>query len=188
MASVLVSGAAAHVTDVAQVLRAHGASVTEVTDLSQLPAVCADAGPRAFDSYVQLPQAFQVQGATAVHRVHHFYASGVLARFTALAAALPALTSEARVIFVLGQLPPEVASTNDREARQALTRVLAQAAQADADGKLTIRVLTVGCKPDEIASIALGTAPVTRERMDRLAEMSYPEWRMEMLSLAFVQT
>jgi hypothetical protein len=121
---VLVSGAAAHVAEVAVQLRARAADVTEVTDLADVPAVCAAAGPHTFDSYVQLPATFRVTGATAVLRVHHFYAEGVLARFTALAAALPSLTTEARVTFVLGTLPPEAASSDDREARRALTRVL----------------------------------------------------------------
>lgn len=187
MSAVLVSGAAAHVSEVANALRAHGASVTEVVDRSTLPEVCAAAGAGAFDSYIQLPQNFQAQGETAIRRVHDFYAGGVLGRFLALAAALPSLTSDARVTFVLGQLPPEVGSVDDREARESLTRVLAHAAQADADGKLTVRLVSAGCGPDEIASIALGLGP-SKHEVDRLADARYPEWRMEMLSLAFVQT
>jgi hypothetical protein len=94
--------------------------------------VCEDAGPGAFDGYVQLPASFTVQGDTAVSRVHHFFADGVLARFPAVAAALPALTPEARLTFVTGVLPPDVSTEDDVAARSALVRILGQAAQADA--------------------------------------------------------
>src|SRR5205823_12430359 len=114
MAAVLVSGAQGLVAEVARALRERGAEVTEVTDLETMPQVCAAAGAGAFDSYVQLPAKFAVQGDTTVQRVHHFYAGGVLARFTTLAGALPALANAARVTFVLGQMPPDVATADDR--------------------------------------------------------------------------
>jgi hypothetical protein len=189
MTSVLVSGAAERVAQVAQALRARGADVTEVTDLENVPAACAAAGPGAFDSYIQLPADFEVKGDTAIRRVHHFYAEGVLARFTALAAALPSLTPSARLTFVLGTLPPEAASSDDREARRALTRVLAHAARADTpDGHLTVRVLDAGAAPDQIGQVAIGLDPARQELMDRLAELSYADWRVELLGLAAVQT
>lgn len=189
MASVLVSGASAHVDEVARVLRGRNADLTEVVDLADLPAVCAAAGRAVFDSYVQLPATFQVRGDTAIQRVHHFYAQGVLARFVALDAALPALLPAARITFVLGTLPPEVATSDDREARRALTRVLARAARADSpDGHLTVQVLDAGAAPDEIAQVALGLDPARQELMDRLDELSYADWRVEMLGLAAVET
>jgi hypothetical protein len=186
VASVLVSGAPAHVGEVARALRDRKANLTEVADL---PAVCAAAGAWAYDSYVQLPAQFEARGDTAIQRVHRFYANGVLARFVALDAALPALTPDARVTFVLGTLPSEAATSDDREARQALTRVLAQAARADTpDGHLTVRVLDAGTVPDEIAQVALGLDPARQELIDRLGELSYADWRVELLGLAFVET
>jgi len=80
----LVSGIAQLVSDVAAVLGELGAEVVEVDDIDDVPRVCADAGPGAFDGYVQLPATFTVQGDTAVQRVHHFFAQGVLARFPAV--------------------------------------------------------------------------------------------------------
>ena len=71
----LVSGIAALVSDVAAVLREHGAEVVEVDDIGDVPRVCADAGAGAFDGYVQLPASFTVEGDTAVSRVHHFFAA-----------------------------------------------------------------------------------------------------------------
>jgi hypothetical protein len=187
--NVLVSGAAGHVSEVAQALRARGADVVEVTDIGDVPATCAAAGPRAFGSYVQLPASFEVKGDTAVRRVHHFYAEGVLARFTALAAALPSLTPAARLTFVLGTLPADAATSDDREARRALTRVLAHAARADTpDGHLTVRVLDAGAVPDEIAQVAIGLDPARQELMDRLAGLSYADWRVELLGLVAMET
>lgn len=189
MPTVLVSGAATRLAGVAAALRARSADVTEVPDLADVPAVCAAAGAGAFDGYVQLPATFRVAGDTAIRRVRHFYADGVLARFSALDAALPSLAPAARVTFVLGTLPPEAASSDDVEARRALTRILAQAARADtADGRLTTRILESGTAAEEIAQVALGLEPGPNELMDRLADLSYADWRTELLGLAAVQT
>jgi hypothetical protein len=186
---VLVSGAPEHVSKVAGALRARDATVTEVTDLDDMPAVCQTSGPGAFDSYVQLPSTFHPNGETAIQRVHHFYAAGVLRRFTALDAAVPALAPGARVTFVLGQLPPEASTPDDRAARRALTRVLAQAATADTtDGRLLVRVLDSGSPPEDIAFVALGGDLAKQELLQRLATLSYADWRVELLGLASVET
>jgi len=189
MAAVLLSGAAGLVGQVADALRAHDAEVTEVTDLDKVPAVCAAAGPGAFGSYVQLPATFAVHGDTAVRRVHHFYADGVLARFPALAGALPALAPSSRVTFVLGQLPVEVATADDREARRALVRVLGHAARADTpNGALAVRILDTGSTPEQIALVALGRDPAREALLDQLGDMSYEDLRIEMLGLVSVDT
>ena len=187
--SVLVSGAAEQVAAVAGALRSRGATVTEVHDLAEMPAVCAEAAPGAFDSYVQLPANFQVRGKTAVQRVHHFYADGVLARFRALDAALPVLADPARLTYVLGRLPAEAATAHDREARQALTRVLTHAARADRQGaRLPVRVLEAGTDPDEVALVALGRRPDPDVLEARLSGSSYADWRVELFGLAVVET
>jgi len=189
MTAVLVSGKESLIAEVRPVLRARGAAVTEVPDRDDIPAVCAAAGAQAFDSYLQLPANFEVRGATAVRRVHHFYAKGVLARFTALAAVLPSLIPGARLTFVLGQLPPEAATSNDRAARRALTQVLAQAALADMpDGRLIVRVLNAGTSAEEIGLVALGEHTANQELTDHLSQLSYADWRVELLGLASVET
>jgi hypothetical protein len=186
---VLVSGRADLVAPVAAALRTRGATVTRVVDLDDMPGMCTGAGPGAFDSYVQLPSAFAVTGETVIQRVHHFYSGGVLARFAALDAALPALAPPGRVTFVLGTLPREAASPDDHEARRALTRVLAHAARADVgDGRLVIRVLESGTAPDDVAFVALGGDLARRERMERLDQLAYADWRVELLGLAAVET
>jgi len=189
MANVLISGHAGQVAQVADELRSRGATATEVDDLALLPVACAEAGPGAFDSYVQLPADFAVRGETAIRRVHHFFAEGVLARFPALAAVLPALTAPARVTFVMGHLPDEVSTPDDRAARQALVKVLGHAARADAgDGALAVRVLAATATPQQIALVALGKDPAREELMERSSTMSYEEWRIELMSLVSVET
>jgi hypothetical protein len=186
---VLVSGADQPVAQVTATLRERGAAVTDVVDLDEMPQVCQAAGPAAFDSYVQLPSRFQVRGDTAIQRVHHFYGNGVLARFGALDAAVPSLTGGARLTFVMGQLPAEVAAPEIREARKALTRVLARAAHADTgNGGLVVRVLEAGTSAEDIAFVALGGDLAKRDLMERLADLNDPNWRVELLGLAMVET
>jgi len=188
MPNVLVSGEENHVAEVADALRRRGATVTEVTELADLPESCRTAGDGVFDCYVQLAAAFRMEGTSAVQRVRHFYANGVLARYSALDAARDALASPASVVFVLGTLPPEVTTDDDRNARAALTGVLGRAARSDATpGELTIRVLDADAEADRIAALSLGQAPPPRQE-PRLAEMSLEDWRIELMSVVFVDT
>jgi nucleotide-binding universal stress UspA family protein len=130
-----------------------------------------------------------VAGETAIQRVRHFYADGVLARFTALDAALEALHRPAEVVFVMGSLPPDVASDEDRNARRALTEVLARAARADVDrGELTARILEGDTEPDRIAAFALGQSPPPRAPDPALEELSLADWRVELMSIVTVET
>jgi len=186
---VLVSGIPAQAAEIAAALRARGADVTEVTEVGDTAAITAACSGKTFDSYVQLAETFEIQGDSAIERVRHFYADGVLNRFTVLAAVLPALVPTANVTFVLGHLPPEVATDDDREARRALTRVLSHAARADMpDGRLTIRIMEAQSPADKVAQVALGLDPTRQEVMERLHELSYADWRVELLGLASVET
>ena len=183
----LVSGIAELVSDVAAVMREHDAEVVTVDDIADVPGVCADAGRDAFDGYVQLPASFTVDGETAVARVHHFYAEGVLARYPAVAAALPSLKPEARLTLVTGVLPGDLSTDDDVAARAALVRILGRAAQADAANGLRVCTLSSGASPKEIALTALGRNSDTRS-FETASEESYAEWRMELLSVMWAQT
>jgi hypothetical protein len=159
-----------------------------VTDLGGIPSACEEAGEHAFEAYVQLPATFEARGDTAIQRVRHFYADGVLARFTALDAVLGSLTPAARVTCVLGTLPPEADTAEDVAARRALVHVLANAAQADAPGgKLNVRVLDSRCTARDIAFVALGGDLARQELMDRLSDVDYQEWRVELFGLTSVE-
>jgi hypothetical protein len=184
----LVSGIGALVSDVAAVLREQGAEAVEVDDIADVPSACAEAGPGAFDGYIQLPATFTVEGDTAVARVHHFFAEGVLARFPAVGAALPALVRDARLTFVTGVLPPEVATKDDVAARAALIRILAQAARADAPGGLRVAVLDTGASPKDIAMTALGRGAGRGSLPNDLSDEDFAEWRMELLGMMWSET
>jgi hypothetical protein len=183
----LVSGIAQLVSDVAAVLREHDAEVVEVDDIDDVPRACAEAGPAAFDGYVQLPATFTVQGDTAVKRVHHFYAEGVLARFPAVAAALPSLKPDARLTFVTGVLPGDVSTDDDVAARSALVRVLAHAARADASEGLRVTSLGSASTPKEIALAALGRGSASGA-LAAASDDDYSEWRMELLGMMWAET
>src|SRR5919107_6432876 len=154
--NVLVSGAPERVEAVSAVLRAQDCTVVEVDDLERVPQACAEAGDGAFDAYVQMPATFGIEGATALERLHHFYVKGVLARFPAMNAAVPALKPGGRITVVAWQLPAEVATDDDIEARRALYRVLAHAAQADAGDDLVARVLGSSTSAEDVVAAALG--------------------------------
>jgi hypothetical protein len=189
MTSVIVSGAKKQVADVAAELRSRGADVTEVIDLLEMPKVCADAGPGAFDSYVQLGSTYEMSGDTVVERVRRFYANGVLARFPALSAAATALTDSARILFVLGVLPAEVASEDDQDARRSLTKVLAHAVHADApQSTFAMQVIPAETSAADIADAALGVGSKKRQLLDRLSDLDYADWRVEILGMVNVET
>ena len=183
----LVSGIAELVSDVAAVLREHEAEVVTVEDIADVPAACAEAGPDAFDGYVQLPASFTVQGDTAVARVHHFFAEGVLARFPAVEAALSSLREGARLTFVTGVLPADVSTEDDVAARASLVRILGQAAQADAANGLRVYTVGAGATPKEIALTALGRNSDPRS-FTTASDESYTEWRMELLGMMWAET
>jgi hypothetical protein len=187
MATVLVSGTAAAAA-VAAALRELDTDVTEVHDLDELAAACETAGESAFDAYVQLPVTFEMTGDTVVGRVHHFYSAGVLARFAALATALPALAAGAKVTFVLGALRPEVASGDDLTARRSLLNVLGHAARADApDKRLAVRVLSFGLAPTAIARAALGRDASGAVLLEEMSRLRYDDWRTELLGMVAIE-
>ena len=162
-----------------------GSTAVSVDDIADVPRACAGA---RFDGYVQLPATFAVQGDTAVDRIHHFFSDGVLARFPAVAAALRALTSGARITFVMGILPPEVSTDDDVAARAALVRVLGHAARADGPDGLRVSVLGSGSTPKEIALTALGRNPEWESLTEGLSGGSYADWRVELLGLMSAET
>jgi NAD(P)-dependent dehydrogenase (short-subunit alcohol dehydrogenase family) len=184
----LISGIAELVSDVAAVLREFGAEVVEVDDIADVPRVSGEASPHSFDGYVQLPASFTVQGDCAVERVHHFFADGVLARFPAVHAALPALAPGARLTFVTGVLPREVSTDDDVAARAALIRILGHAARADAPEGLRVTVLGSGSSPKEIALTALGRGAERGTPTTELSEEAYAEWRMDLLGIMWAET
>jgi hypothetical protein len=187
--NVLVSGAPERIAQVSQVLRAQDCTVVEVDDLAHVPAACKEAGENAFDAYLQLPASFGIEGSTALERLHHFYVKGVLARFPAMDAAVPSLKPGGRVTVVAWSLPAEVATDDDIEARRALFRVLAHAAQADAGDDVAVRVLGSSASAEDIVAAGLGKESSSRPTsVETLSGVSYADWRVELLGLVSVES
>ena len=166
MPHILVSGIGDLIDPVADALRTHGSTVVVVGEVAEVAAAAAEAGPRAFDGYVQLPARF-----------------GLMARYPAMSAALPALAPGSRIAFVPAVLPAEVATDDDVEARAALLRVLARAARADGPEGLRVQFLGSGATPNEIAVSVLGLGPKQEEKVPVEPDRSYADWRVELLGM-----
>lgn len=96
---------------------------------------------------------------------------------------LPTLVPNARITFVTGALPPEVATHDETAARRALVRVLGQAARADAPAGLRVDVLSPDTAPDEVALTALGRNSRWEALASKDPEQPYNQWRDEVLGL-----
>ena len=128
----------------------------------------------------------------AVAGVHTFLQKGLLARFEAVDAVLPALREDATVVLVSGTTAIDGGGMpDDREARFALLNVLAHAIRAEkAPGIVRVRILGA----DTAAAVAAVALTPERPRVRgmalvhaREAEMSYADWRIEVMGLATVQ-
>ncbi len=85
-------------------------------------------------------------------------------------------------------LPAEVATDDDIEARRALFRVLAHAAQADAGDDVVVRVLGSSTSAEDIVAAALGKEQARPTSVESLSAVSYADWRVELLGLVSVES
>jgi hypothetical protein len=189
----LVTGSPERVAAVSAALTERDCEVIAVDDLDTLAKVCASLGPDSIDHYVQLPVNVPASGGTVVSMLQAFLAGGLLARFEAASAVLGTLRSDASVILVAGNLPAELTAPDDRLARASLMRVLVQAILADT-APLVIRTVVVDRmrSAEEIADIAVDPAAKRRRVISEAAElypeMNYVDWRLEVLSLATIES
>ncbi len=184
---VLISGAEQATQPVRAALERSGSTVLQAD---------ADPGEKA-DAYVQLPTLLPVDGPSPgdslVDRVGRFLADGLLTRFRSAAAVLPLLREGATVVLVAGNTPVPGTGVDDQAARGSLLRVLAHALRAEhAPGRLRVRVLDHGSSPDVIARCSAGEDVVTSSPSGPPAgssdvDMSYADWRTEILGLAQVE-
>lgn len=181
----LISGISELIDEIGAVLAEHGATYVGVPDNTDVPKAVAEA-EAPFDGYIQLSVPFVVQGDTAITRLHHFFAEGVLARFPAMAAAAPALAPGSRVTFVMAaNLPPAVSTEDDLAARHALTKVLERCAKADGPAGLRTTILESGTSAREIALTALGNG--SQEDSPQAAGDDYGDWRTELLGMMWAR-
>ena len=189
----LVTGSPERVAAVSAALTERDCEVIAVDDLDTLAKVCASLGPDSIDHYVQLPVNVPASVGTVVSMLQAFLAGGLLARFEAASAVLGTLRSDASVILVAGNLPAELTAPDDRLARASLMRVLVQAILADT-APLVIRTVVVDRmrSAEEIADIAVDPAAKRRRVISEAAElypeMNYVDWRLEVLSLATIES
>jgi hypothetical protein len=204
---VLVSGAEQAAQPVQAALEGLGATVVHaVPGGSHTDSDQGDAG-RKVDAYVQLPTLLAVDNRAStdslVERVGSFLADGLLTRFRSAAAVLPQLSEEATVVLVAGNTPVPGTGVDDQAARGSMLRVLAHALRAEeAPRRLRVRVLDHGSSPDVIARCAAGedvdksssASPPSSSSAARVpsgppagssdVDMSYADWRTEVLGLA----
>jgi hypothetical protein len=191
----LITGAEPLAGAVAAALRQAGVEVVVTEDVQRVAEAVAGLEPGSVDTYVQLPISLASRGDTVVARVRQFLSEGLLARFQAVEAVLPVLAPGAHVLLVPGTTPLDAGDLpDDRRARLALLEVLAHAVRADGSAsRVRVRVHTVssGRGADELAAVALGrggTEPAAvADLQAREPEMSYEDWRTEVLGLATVE-
>ena len=188
MTNILITGTAAGVAEVAAALRDRQATVLEVSDLDELPGTLRD---QQLDGYVQLPVRTQPRDSSAITRVRDFLATGLLRRFDAVEAALPALAEGGAVVLVAGHHPEQASTPDDRQARMALLRVLAMAVRADRGRELRVVVLDHTATPEQIAERVLGPGDEEQpEQVDLTVQATdrYEDWRTEIIGLAYVES
>lgn len=183
---VLVSGAGSAVQPVRELLEKAGHEVRPPDAV----------GGGELDAYVQLPQLLSVttgSGGSLTARMGSFLADGLLARFAEAADVLPHLAEAATVVLVGGNTPVPGTAVDDQQARLALLRVLAHALRAEeAPRKLRVRVLPHATSPDDVVRIALGEAsqlpqPTADSSDGADTDLSYEDWRIQVLGLATVE-
>jgi hypothetical protein len=188
VSTVLVTGATKPVAEVSDALRKAGAEVVAVDDLGKLEASLTGIQPGSLDGYVQLPVHIAARGDTVVDRVHNFLEDGLLARFSASALILPALSDDARVVLVGGNTLVAAVAPDDQSARLGLLNVLAHAIQADrSTTRIQVRVQRHDDLAEHIADVVLGAEPTRAETlaelMAREPKMSFDDFRIEVMGL-----
>jgi hypothetical protein len=177
------------VAEVSDALRKAGAEVIEVDDLAKMEGAMAGIAPGSLDGYVQLPVHVSARGDSVVERVRNFLEDGLLARFAAASAVLPAMSDDARVVLVGGNTYVEASAPDDHSARLGLLKVLADAFQADKSAtKIQVRVMPHSDLAEDIGAVALGAPEPTREQaladlMAKEPKMSFDDWRIEVMGL-----
>ncbi len=196
----LVTGAEARVAELIPALEKEGLSAIGTPgDSLRLQEEIHRVGLRArsLDCYVQLPSTeLDGHGAGSVADLRALVAKALLARFDALAVIAPLLAPGARLVIVTGD---QVGTTRDTDfGLPDLSGLLALAVLAG-DGAHSVRVTVVGedSTAADIAALAREQAGGTASASPGVAlagyaalspEISYVDWRLEVLSLAAALT
>jgi len=186
--TVVVTGAAEPLAAVSKALGDGGAHVIAVDDLKHLDAALADIAPGSLNAYVQLPVHVASRGEAVTERVRNFLEDGLLARFSAASAILPAMSHDGVVVLVGGHAPAEASAPDDLSARLALLDVLAHAIEADRSAtRVGVRVLPHDASAQQIAAAGLDNVPTRDQAFAELRarepKMSFADQRIEVMGL-----
>jgi hypothetical protein len=190
----LVTGSTERMAAVTPALEQGGFEVIEIGDTERPEQVFGRLPKASFACYVQLPLKTEARGATVVDRIRNFLKQGLLARFELADRVLPLLANNATVVLVAGHQPSGRELPDDREARVALLRVLAQAILAETgDSGVAAVVVDHDRTPREIAAIAgRGRAQQPPDRATSFSayspELTWDQWRTEIMSLTSLET
>lgn len=183
----LVTGGGDRVGAVARALRAAGLSVVEARDEVAVGDALVAAGKPTLDAYVQLPVEVRVSARSITAQLGALLEQGIVSRFRTADTVLEHLSSDAHVVLVPGNLPPDLSTPDDHEARLALLRALAHALRVDrASHSLSVTVASVDHSPQDLARLAVGAHvphPAPPDYASMWPEMTYDEWRLAVLGL-----
>ncbi len=184
----LVSGSTDRVRPVSDALEEAGFDVIGADQPARIGELCTGLGPEALDCYIQLPFSIVSTPTGLVERTQAFLTGGLLTRFAAATAVLPALRWGATVILVGGHQPPE-GLPDDPRARRDLLTVLARAVIGDTASRgVRTAVVDSDHSPADIAAVAQSRGHLHRHDMARYAALpptgSYDDWRRDAFSLS----
>lgn len=184
----LVSGSPERVHPVGNALEEAGFEIIGADEPARVPELCAGLGPEALDCYIQLPFNVATTPMKLVERTQAFLTGGLLTRFAAATAVLPALRWGATVILVGGHQPPDDLPDDPRARRDLLT-VLARAVAGDTASR-GVRAAVLGSDHSaaDIAAVAQSRGHLRWQDPARYAALaetgSYDDWRRDALSLS----
>lgn len=192
----LVSGSDA--STLAEKLSARGYEVTAARTMEELTDVAANLPAGSLDLYVQLPVRIAASGDTPVQVVRNFLNDGLLRRFDAASAVIPALSEHAVVALVSGNHPGTSAAPDNPEARISLMKVLghtmllqcndvAVGEEQEAAGGLKVKIISgVSSEENMIETILqpqVRPLRVFADIVDTEPSLDYAGWRDAILTL-----
>ena len=185
----LVNGAQPRAEKVAAALRDAGFDPVEVAvDTDELRELVARLATDSVACYVQLPGNIEARGNTVIERVRNFLVDGLISRFDAAELVAPALAPGAVALLIAGNHPEETEAPDNHPARLSLLNTLAACLMIERPGDDLRPVVLRSDRTDaEIAGFATNPdrerSTAFAELADRPADLSFDEWRQELLDL-----
>ena len=163
----------------AAALRDRGYATHEAGDVGALHQLVVELGAGSIDLYLQLPTAIHARGGNAVEVVRNFLTDGLIARFDAASAVVPALAQGAAVVLVSGNHPGGEGgeAPDNPQARLALMKVLGHTLLLQQGGKLAVKIVDQQQTPERVAEVAVEAPEKPLQVIADLAAKT-PSWTM----------